>query len=281
MTFPPFTPALSWLNRFKQALASQEPQDKAELVHVLKEAQLREIISTETLNMLEGALQVSEMHVRDVMVPRAQVIFLELNALPEKLIKAIIESGHSRFPVIGDNRDDVQGIFLAKDLLEFFAKDNGHPFNMREFMRPAIFVPESKRLNVLLKEFRTRRNHMAIVVDEYGGIAGLVTIEDVIEQIVGEIDDEYDIDEEIFIRAGQHGRYLVRALTPIEEFNHYFKAQLSDEEFDTIGGLVMQAFGHLPKRGESIELEGFYFEIARATGRRIQLLRVRSIPKEP
>ncbi len=272
-------PIMSWFDRIKQRLF-HEPQDKEQLLTQLQCAKQREVLSAETLEMIEGVLEVSKKHVRDVMIPRAQMDVLDLQAPPEVLVKEIVKTGHSRFPVIDDNRDDVQGIFLAKDLLDYYAKGNGQEFNMRDMMRPAVFIPESKRLNVLLREFRTSRNHMAIVVDEYGGVAGLVTIEDVIEEIVGEIDDEYDIDDEIFIKATNNGLYTVQALTPIAEFNDYFKTQLSDEEFDTIGGLVTQAFGHLPKRGESIEFEGFHFEVMRADKRRIQWLRIKFLSRQ-
>jgi magnesium and cobalt transporter len=267
-----------WLTRLKEALCDK-PKDKGQLTTFLREVQQRNLLSMDTLAMIEGAIQVSEMHVRDVMIPRPQMVTLELNALTEQLVKTIVESGHSRFPVIGDSRDKVLGIFLAKDMLHYYAKGNIHQFDLREIMRPAIFIPESKRLNVLLREFRINRNHMAIVVDEYGGVAGLVTIEDLLEQIVGEIDDEHDIDEQTFIRSRHDGLYLVRALTPIEEFNEYFNTHFSDEEFDTMSGLLLKAFGHLPKRGERLELEGFLFEVARANSRRIQLLRVRPMTK--
>lgn len=269
----------SWLDRVKQAW-SNDPQDKEQLIAWLRDAQQRDLLSVDSLAMIEGALQVTDMHVREVMVPRAQMVCLELHDSLESMIKIIVESGHSRFPVISENRDDVQGIFLAKDLLSYYdaTKNRLRPFNMRDAMRPAVFIPESKRLNILLRDFRTSRNHIAIVVDEYSGVSGLVTIEDVIEQIVGEIDDEYDVDDKVFIRPIHNGRYIVRALTPIDEFNEHFKTNFSDEEFDTIGGVVMQAFGHLPKRGEVVELNGFYFEIARANGRRIHLLRVKLIP---
>lgn len=266
----------SWLDRMKQAW-SNDPQDKEQLITWLRDAQQRDLLSMDSLAMIEGALQVTDMHVREIMVPRAQMVCLELHDSLENMIKTIVESGHSRFPVIAENRDDVQGIFLAKDLLSYYdaTKNRLRLFHMRDAMRPAVFIPESKRLNVLLRDFRTSRNHIAIVVDEYSGVSGLVTIEDVIEQIVGEIDDEYDVDDKVFIRSIHNGRYLIRALTPIEEFNEYFKTNFSDEEFDTIGGVVMQAFGHLPKRGEVMELNGFYFEVARANGRRIHLLRVK------
>jgi magnesium and cobalt transporter len=211
------------------------------------------------------------------MIPRAQTVALEVNEPPEKLVKTVIDSGHSRFPVVGENRDDVQGIFLAKDLLDYYATGQQEPFNMRDVMRPAIFIPESKRLNVLLREFRTSRNHMAIVIDEYGGMAGLVTIEDVIEQIVGDIDDEHDFEDEVYINPRDNGYYLVWALTPIEEFNFYFETDLDADDMDTIGGLIMKAFGHLPKRGETIEFAGFKFEVMRANNRRIHLLRIKRL----
>ncbi|RKZ36815.1 MAG: magnesium/cobalt efflux protein [Gammaproteobacteria bacterium] len=268
----PYFPAKSWFERVKQVLSSK-PQDKRQLITLLRDAQQRNLFSTETLDMIEGALKVSEKHVRDVMIPRAQMVVLELHAPPDQLVKTIVESGHSRFPVIGENRDDVQGIFLAKDLLDYYASEKSENFNMRDVMRPPVFIPESKRLNVLLREFRTSRNHMAVIVDEYSGVAGLITIEDVIEEIVGEIDDEYDIDDQVFIKPAHDGFYTVLALTPMAEFNEYFKSDLSDEGFDTISGLLLQAFGHLPKRGEKIELGGFHFEVIRANARRIQLLR--------
>ncbi len=271
----PIVPMLLF-HRLKQVLFQQQPQDKNELIQLLHDAQQRDLLSAETLSMVEGALKVSDKHVREIMIPRRQMDVLELNAPPEELVQKIVDTGHSRFPVIGGNRDDVQGIFLAKDLLEYYAKQDEKPqFNMREMMRPAVFIPESKRLNVLLREFRTSRNHMAIIVDEYSGVAGLVTIEDVIEEIIGEIDDEYDIDEQIFIHDSKNG-FMVQALTHIDKFNEYFQTEFSDEEFDTIGGLVIQAFGHVPKRGETIELGGFHFEVIRADKRRIIWLRVKT-----
>ncbi|MCK5522097.1 MAG: CBS domain-containing protein [Thiomargarita sp.] len=266
----------TWFQHVKQVLLNK-PQDKKQLITLLQDAQQRNLFTAETLSMIEGALKVSEKHVRDVMIPRGQMVVLEIHAPPEQLINTIIESGHSRFPVIGENRDDVQGIFLAKDLLNYYAKNETHQFHMRDVMRPAVFIPESKRLNVLLREFRTSHNHMAIIVDEYSGIAGLITIEDVIEQIVGDIDDEYDIDDEIFINQIRNNSYTVLALTPIEEFNTYFKSELSDEEFDTINGLLLQAFGYLPKKGESMELGGFLFEITQVNARRIQSLQVKPL----
>jgi magnesium and cobalt transporter len=267
----------SWFQRLTQLL-SNEPQDREQLLNWLREAQQRNLFSAETLNMIEGALQVSEMPVRDVMIPRAQMIVLPYDGRLEDLLEIVVDSGHSRFPVIDDSRDDIQGILLAKDLLSFSAR-GGRDFAIRDLLRPAMFIPESKRLNVLLREFRASRNHLAIVIDEYAGAAGLVTIEDVIEQIVGDIDDEHDIDEEIYIRPRERG-YTVRALTPIEEFNAYFHCAFSDEEFDTIGGTLLKAFGHLPKRGEKLELNGFSFEVLRSDNRRIHVLRVKP-PQSP
>ena len=268
---------LSWRKRVKKFF-NPIPESKKELIDLLRYVQKQELFSPDALAMIEGALQVSDLQVRDIMIPRAQMVVLEINASPETLTKTVAESGHSRFPVISENRDDVQGIFLAKDLLDYYAKDEeDHRFDMRDVMRPAIFIPESKRLNVLLREFRSSRNHMALVVDEYGGVAGLVTIEDVIEQIVGDIDDEHDVDDQIYITPRENNTYLVWALTPIEDFNEYFKTNFQDDEFDTIGGLLMREFGHLPKRSESLILDGFHFEVMRANGRRIHLLKVKAV----
>jgi magnesium and cobalt transporter len=219
-------------------------------------------------------LRVDDLHVRDIMVPRSQMVVLERDSGPEKLLPQVIESGHSRFPVIGDDRDQIVGILLAKDLLRHFAEDAKAGFDIRDVLRPAAFVPESKRLNVLLKEFRVSRNHMAIVVDEYGGVSGLVTIEDVIEEIVGEIADEYDTDEDQTIRREAEGQYAVLALTRVQEFNAYFGTRFSDEEYDTIGGLVMHQFGRLPRRGDAVTMDGIEFKVLRADRRRIEMLRV-------
>lgn len=266
-------PRLNWFKRF----CKQSPKTKQELLELIRAAHFGELLSYDSLQMIEGALQVSEIHVRDVMVPRVQVVALDINDSPANLIKIVVESGHSRFPVMGDYRHDVQGIFLAKDLLDYYANGQKELFNMRDIMRPAVFIPESKRLNVLLREFRSSRNHMAIVIDEYGGMAGLVTIEDVLEQIVGDIDDEHDFEEETYINPRDNGYYLVWALTPVEEFNEYFGLDLDVEEMDTIGGLIIKAFGHLPKRGESVAFSGFKFEVVRANNRRIHLLRVKKL----
>jgi magnesium and cobalt transporter len=267
------TSSRSWLERLSFALLG-EPKDREQLVELLRDAQQRELLDPEALTMIEGVLQVAEMQVRDIMVPRAQMAVVERDDALDKILPIVIESAHSRFPVIGDNRDEVVGILLAKDLLAFYGKEQSKDFNVRDILRPAVFIPESKRLNVLLKEFRASRNHMAIVVDEYGGVAGLVTIEDVLEQIVGEIIDEHDIEEDAYIMKHNDNVYAVKALTPIEEFNHYFFAEFSDDEFDTIGGLVMNRFGRLPRRGEVISIDRFRFKILNADSRRIHLLQV-------
>nr|VFJ92844.1 MAG: magnesium and cobalt transporter [Candidatus Kentron sp. LFY]VFJ94360.1 MAG: magnesium and cobalt transporter [Candidatus Kentron sp. LFY]VFK18556.1 MAG: magnesium and cobalt transporter [Candidatus Kentron sp. LFY] len=273
--------AYSWFERFSQALLgdsrdlSSEPRDQNQLIAILRGAEQRNFFDDETLSMIEGALQVAELQVRHIMVPRAQMVVVEgERSPPEKFVSTVIESGHSRFPVIGDNRDEIQGILLAKDLLNYFVKDDRGVFNIRDFMRPAIFIPESKRLNVLLQEFRASRNHIAMVVDEYGGISGLVTIEDVLEQIVGSIDDEHDVDDDWYIRPQGNREYIVKALTPIEEFNEYFHTNFSNREFDTIGGLVVNAFGYLPRRDETKTIEGFTFTVFQAYKRRVSLFKL-------
>lgn len=260
----------SWLERLSLALLG-EPENREELVELLRDAQQRNVLDADALAMMEGVLQVSEMQVRDVMIPRAQMEVLEADWPLEKLLAEVVKSGHSRFPVIEDSRDNVIGILLVKDLLRHFAEDDG-VFSLRDLLRPAKFIPESKRLNVLLKEFRSTRLHMAIVVDEYGGVAGLVTIEDVLEQIVGEIGDEHDIDEEVDIRRHGDDEFIIKALTPVEDFNEHFGADFDEEKADTIGGLVMMELGHLPKRGEEVDLGRFRFRVLRADNRRIHLL---------
>ena len=262
----------SWLKRITKSMAG-EPRDVGELIEALRDASDRGLLGSDALVMLEGVLSVADMQVRDIMVPRSQIVFVERDEPADKLLARVVESGHSRFPVIGGDRDQILGILLAKDLLRLHAAGE-EPFEMREFMRPAIFVPESKRLNVLLKEFRRSRNHIAIVVDEYGGVSGLVTIEDVIEQIVGEIDDEHDTEDDQLIRREGPREFTVSALAPIAEFNKYFGTDFSDEEYDTIGGLVMQEFGRLPRRGETIYVHKWEFRILRADRRRIDSLRV-------
>ena len=267
----------SWLDRLNLAVLG-EPRDRRQLMELLHGAERRHLLDGDALTMIEGVLQVSEMQVRDVMIPRAQMVVVSRDATPEQLLPIIVDSGHSRFPVVGDNRDEIAGILLAKDLLRYYAEGGSGAFNLREALRPAVFIPESKRLNMLLKEFRASRNHMAIVVDEYGGVAGLVTIEDVLEQIVGEIDDEHDVEEGALIFKQGDNRYAVRAITPIQDFNDYFGTAYSDEEFDTIGGLLMHALGHLPKRGETVTLGALRFKVVRADNRRLYLLHVSLSP---
>ena len=250
-------------------------KDKAYLMDMLRDAQQRDVISSETLSMIEGVMEVTDMQVREVMVPRSQMIVIERTANVNDILSCIIDSAHSRFPVIGENRDEIEGIILAKDVLNFFAReDDRESLDLREYMRPAVFIPESKRLNVLLRDFRSNRNHMAVVVDEYGGVAGLVTIEDVLEEIVGEIEDEHDLEEDITITSHGEGVYTVQALTALDEFNEFFKSDFRTDEFDTIGGIIMNAFGYMPQRGEEIDLGNFRFKILRADNRRIYSLRV-------
>ena len=266
-------PSGSWLRRLLESL-SGEPQDLEELSEVLTDARERGLIDTDVFAMLEGVLQVSEIQVRDVMVPRSQMVVIQRDEPPERILPVVVESGHSRFPVVGEDRDEVVGILLAKDLLRYFADGGEGQFDIRECVRPAVFIPESKRLNVLLKEFRVSHNHMAIVVDEYGGVSGLLTIEDVLEQIVGDIGDEYDVDEGEGIRKEGERVFAVPALTRIEEFNSTFGTRFSDEEFDTIGGLVLHELGRMPRRGEAIEIGGMELKVLRADRRRIETLRV-------
>lgn len=263
----------SWLDKISQVL-SGEPKDRDELMLLLRESEQRHVLDPDSLRMIEGVLEVSEMQVRDIMVPRTQMAIVKREQTPEEFLPHIVETAHSRFPVIGDNPDEIEGILLAKDLLPYFNRDIEKDFDFNDLLRPAVFIPESKRLNVLLNEFRASRNHMAIVVDEYGGIAGLVTIEDVLEQIVGEIEDEHDIEEAAFITKFSETRYSVKALTPIEDFNEAFAVNLSDDEFDTIGGLVVNSFGHMPKRGETLNIGLFSFMVQRADSRRVHLLQL-------
>jgi magnesium and cobalt transporter len=263
-----------WLKRLTQSFAA-EPQDREELLAVLREAGERGLLDTDALTMLEGVLEVADLQVRDIMVPRVQMVFVRRDAPVARILPVVVESGHSRFPVMDEDRDDIVGILLAKDLLRLCMAEVRERFDIREYMRPAVFVPESKRLNVLLKEFRRSRNHMAIVVDEYGGVSGLVTIEDVIEQIVGEIDDEFDVEDDHNIRKEAERQFTVRGVTRIEEFNEYFGAHLSEEEgFDTVAGLLMKEFGRLPRRGDAATIDGFEFRVTRADRRRIDALRV-------
>lgn len=274
----------SWLERLSLALTG-EPRDREALLELLRDAQQRALLDPQALQMMEGVMRVSETQVRDVMIPRAQMVVLEQDWDLERLIAEIVESGHSRLPVIDQSKDNVIGILIVKDLLAH-AFDRREDFAVRALLRPVKFIPESKRLNILLNEFRSNRLHMAIVVDEYGGVAGLITIEDVLEEIVGEIDDEHDIEEldSVLIRPQGHA-FLIQALTPVEDFNRYFNANLSDERADTVGGLVMMELGRLPKDGETIDLGQFRFQVLRADNRRIHLLQLtlqlEEAPKSP
>jgi magnesium and cobalt transporter len=262
-----------WLRKLSRKMAG-EAQDRGEVIEYLRDATLRGVIEGDALAMLEGVLGVADIQVRDIMVPRAQMTVLNRDEDSDVLLKTVVDSGHSRFPVMDEDREKIVGILLAKDLLRYFAEGAEGSFDIREVLRPAAFVPESKRLNVLLKEFRVSRNHMAIVVDEYGGVSGLVTIEDVIEEIVGEIADEYDTDEDQTIRREGDRQFAVLALTRVQEFNAFFGTRFSDEEYDTIGGVVMQQFGRLPRRGEAVTIDGIEFRVQRADRRRIDQLRV-------
>ncbi len=262
-----------WFERLVQQF-SGEAQDREELLTELRDAGARGLVDPDALDMLEGVLAVGDLKARDIMVPRSHMTCLSRDESADKLLPIVIESGHSRFPVIGAERDEVVGIVLAKDLLRYYAEKHLDDFDMREVLRPAVMVPESKRLNVLLKEFRKNRHHMAIVVDEYGGVAGLVTIEDVIEQIVGDIADEHDVEEDQAIRRDSERQYTVQALTRIGVFNDYFGAALSDEEFDTVGGLVAHSFGRLPRRNDIARIGGFEFRILKVNQRRIESLKV-------
>lgn len=270
------SPKRSLLERLSSLLI-REPEDRTELIDVLHNAYERELLDADALSMIEGVLSTSELAVRDVMVARAQMDMIEVTEAPAAFIPRVIETAHSRFPVYEDNRDTVLGILLAKDLLRYYV--NAESFNVRDLLRPATFIPETKRLNILLKDFRANRHHMAVVIDEFGGVAGLVTIEDVLEQIVGDIEDEYDEDEnEDAILADRNGRFRVKAATPIDHFNEHFGLQLPADEFDTVGGLVTGRFGHLPKRGERIDFDGLAFQVLRADSRRIHALLVERLP---
>jgi magnesium and cobalt transporter len=261
-------------------LLKNEPDSRDDLISLL-EHRWSSVLEKQELRMLRGVLQVSQMQVREVMIPRSQMVVLERDASSDELLRAIVECGHSRFPVIGEDRDEVVGILLAKDVLKFFVDSPGEKLDLTSFLRPTTFIPESKRLDTLLQEFRSSRNHMAIVVDEYGGISGLLTIEDVLEEIVGEIDDEHDPQEAEQIQE-QGNHWNVMALARIDEFNEYFSSSLDDEDYETVGGLVMRGFGRLPRRGESISLGGFCFKVIQADRRRIHRLEVtREIISEP
>ena len=272
MTNPRYS-SMSWMRKLGRAL-SGEAEDREDLVQQMRQALERGLIDADALQMMEGVLGVADLQVRDIMIPRSQMVTVRREDPPEKLLPVIVESGHSRFPVVDDDRDDIVGILLAKDVLRYVAKGRLADFDIRECMRPAVVVPESKRVNVLLKEFRRNRNHMAIVVDEYGGVSGVVTIEDAIEQIVGDIDDEFDVEDDQNIRKEAERQFLVRGATPIAEFNEYFGVELADDEFDTVAGLVMKQLGHLPRRGETLMIGDIEVRVLRADRRRVEALKV-------
>jgi len=262
-----------WIERFA-GLVAGGPADRRELRAIIRDATERGLLDEEAMNIMFGAMQMADMQARDVMIPRAQVVCVAADAPPEEILPVIIESQHSRYPVIGDEVDDVRGILHAKDLLPQVVASGGRKLNLRDCMRPAHRIPESKRLNNLLQEFRVSRNHMAVVVDEYGHVSGVVTIEDVLEQIVGEIEDEHDIHDDSFIKQVSEGCYIVKAVTPIEQFNERFLTDFPRDEFDTIGGFVVREFGRLPEREEVIDIDKLHFKVLNADGRRIKLLQL-------
>ena len=266
----------SWIDKIA-LLFSTEPRNRGDLEDVLTVAAENEVIDEDARSIMEGAMQVSDMQARDIMIPRAQMVVIKAEATLEEILPQIIRSAHSRYPVIEDSPDDILGILLAKDLLPQILSQDNDNFSIQSLLRPTMVVPESKRLNVLLREFRENRNHMAIVIDEYGGVAGLVTIEDVLEEIVGEIEDETDAEADSFIRKIDDADFFVKALTPIDDFNEYFDCTFSDEEFDTIGGLVIQAFGHMPARNEITTIDKFEFKVINADQRKIHSLRMRPL----
>ena len=275
----------SWLGKLTQAFA-HEPKNRQELLELLRDAHQNKLLDSEALAIVEGAIQVADLQVRDIMVPRSQMISIKATQTPREFLPAVVDSAHSRYPVIGESHDDVMGVLLAKDLLPLILKENGDSFNIKDLLRPATFVPESKRLNVLLREFRANHNHMAIVVDEYSGVAGLITIEDVLEQIVGDIEDEYDFDEAedniLSLKEGQFGpRWRVKALTEIEQFNEEVGSHLVDDDVDTIGGLVSKYLGRMAHKGDIFDLGNLRFEVLRADARQVHVLLVERLPNVP
>ena len=261
----------SWMEKLSMAFIN-EPTSRDELISLLRSAQQRELLDDEALSIIEGAMTVSKMKTREIMVPRSQVVFVQLDMTPEEFLPLIIDSGHSRFPVLDDGPDRVVGILMAKDLLPLALNRNRTRFNIRDILRNCTAIPESKPVDVLLQDFREKRNHIAVVYDEYANISGIVTIEDVLEQIIGDIEDEYDIHEDDFIKQHTDGSYTVKALTPIEDFNEHFGCHFSDRYVDTVGGVVLGQFGHLPKRDETVVVDGFNFKVLNADSRRIHLL---------
>ena len=274
-------PSRSFLQRIFDIFHS-EPQDRQQLVEVLRVAKDDKLIKTDSLAMMEGVLQVAEMQVRDIMIPRSQMNVIHEDASLQEILPIVSETRHSRYPVVGENRDDIEGIMLAKELLSYaFDEEGRDKFDIKDVLRPAYIIPESKRLDILLTEFRSKRNHMAIVVDEYGCVSGLVTIEDVLEQIVGDIEDEFDIDEEESnIKLHSNGEYIIKAQTDIEDFNERLGSDFPDQEFDTIGGLLVNKFGHMPERDETIKMGDFKFTVLNADQRRVHLLRVKPLVQE-
>tara|TARA_Y100001935_G_C17254064_1_gene482621 strand:+ start:250 stop:1080 length:831 start_codon:yes stop_codon:yes gene_type:complete len=268
----------SWIEKLFQVLGSG-PNSRSELIDLLRASQERELIDADALKIIEGALTVADKQVREIMIPRSQVVFIKAEQKPSEFLPVVIGSGHSRFPVIGEGEDEILGILLAKDLLPLAMNDRENSFQLKNSLRSHASIPESKRLDVLLQEFRAARNHLAVVYDEYGGVSGIVTIEDVLEQIVGDIEDEYDFEEEGSINEHNDGTYSVRALTDIEDFNEYFDTSLSTEEFETVGGVVTHAFGHLPRRGEEVQIDKFCFKVLNADGRRVHLFKVFRVPE--
>jgi magnesium and cobalt transporter len=266
----------SWIDKIA-LLFSTEPRNRGDLEDVLTVAAENEVIDEDARSIMEGAMQVSDMQARDIMIPRGQMVVIKTEATLEEILPQIIRTAHSRYPVIGDSSDNILGILLAKDLLPQILSENNIDFKIEDLLRPTMVVPESKRLNVLLREFRENRNHMAIVIDEYGGVAGLVTIEDVLEEIVGEIEDETDVEADRFIRRISSDDFFIKALTPIDEFNEYFNSDFNDEDFDTIGGLVIQAFGHMPARNEIATIDKFEFKVINSDQRMIHSLRMRPL----
>lgn len=267
------SPNKSFLEKISHFL-SGEPQNRSELLEVLQTAQENSLIDSEAMSIIQGALQVSDMQVREIMVPLSQAVSIGINDAPDEYLEAITRSAHSRFPVHGESKDEIIGILLAKDLLPLARANRLEKVQLKDLIRPASVVPESKRLNVLLREFRQNRTHMAIVINEYGNMSGLVTIEDVLEQIVGEIEDEHDFEDEYLIKEAEDASYIVKAITPVDEFNEHFETEFSEDDFDTIGGIVLNNFGHLPKREETIEIANYKFTVLNADNRAIRLLEV-------
>ncbi|HTO19102.1 MAG TPA: transporter associated domain-containing protein [Pseudomonas sp.] len=263
----------SWLERITQAFV-HEPRNREELLEVLQDAHENHLLDRQALSIVEGAIQVADLQARDIMVPRSQMVSIRADQSPREFLPMIIEAAHSRYPVIGEGPADVLGILLAKDLVPMMLQQPDQPFDLRSVLRPVTFVPESKRLNVLLREFRSTRNHMALVIDEYGGVAGLVTIEDVLEQIVGDIEDEHDVEEDSYIKPLPSGDFIVKAQTPLDSFNEFFESEFPEETFENVGGLVVNAFGHLPKRNEVTEIGGYRFRILTADSQNVHLLRM-------